>query len=111
MTALLDDLAAAAAWGRTAGLDDPAVAHRSLTGLAAAGLPPDLLGPLAGRLAVLLPLAADPDRVLVTLERFVGAVRSPLATAALFERDPRALEILLGIFSASPTSSKARRTG
>jgi hypothetical protein len=36
------------------------------------------------------------------LERFVGAVRSPLATAALFERDPRALEILLGIFSASP---------
>ena len=31
MTALLDDLAAAAAWGRTAGLDDPAVAHRSLT--------------------------------------------------------------------------------
>ena len=102
VTALLDDLAAAAAWGRTAGLDDPAVAHRSLTGLAAAGIPPDLLGPLAGRLAVLLPLAADPDRVLVTLERFVGAVRSPLATAALFERDPRALEILLGIFSASP---------
>jgi [glutamine synthetase] adenylyltransferase / [glutamine synthetase]-adenylyl-L-tyrosine phosphorylase len=99
---LLDDPAAAAAWGRAAGLADPAVARRSLAAIAAAGVPRDLLAGLAPRLAAALPRVADPDRVLVSLERFVAAVRSPLATAALFERDPRALEILLGIFAASP---------
>jgi glutamate-ammonia-ligase adenylyltransferase len=99
---LLDDPAAAADWGRSTGLADPAVAFRTLAGLFAAGVPRDLLAALAARLRQLLPRVADPDRVLVTLERFVAAVRSPLATAALFERDPRSLEILLGIFSASP---------
>jgi glutamate-ammonia-ligase adenylyltransferase len=99
---LLDDPAAADAWGRSAGLVDPAGAFRALAAIARAGVPRDLLGSLAGRLAALLPNVADPDRVLVAVERFVAAVRSPLATAALFERDPRALEILLGIFAASP---------
>ncbi|MFM8735642.1 MAG: hypothetical protein ACKOC8_10665 [Pirellulales bacterium] len=99
---LLDDPTAASAWGRAAGLADPVVAGRALAGIAAAGVPSDLLASLVGRLGLLLPGVADPDRVLVALERFVAAVRSPLATAALFERDPRALPILLGIFSASP---------
>jgi glutamate-ammonia-ligase adenylyltransferase len=99
---LLGDPAAAADWGRSAGLADPSIAHRAMLALAAAGVPHDLLGSLTVRLAAVLPGVSDPDRVLVTLERFVAAVRSPLATAALFERDPRALEILLGIFSASP---------
>ncbi len=99
---LLDDPAAADAWGRSAGLADPAGASRALAAIARAGVPRDLLGSLACRLADLLPNVADPDRVLVAVERFVAAVRSPLATAALFERDPRALEILLGIFAASP---------
>lgn len=99
---LLDDPEAAAAWGRSAGLAEPAGAARALAGIAQAGVPLDLLGSLAGRLTDLLPTVADPGRVLVSLERFVAAVRSPLATAALFERDPRALEILLGIFAASP---------
>lgn len=99
---LLDDPAVAAAWGRAAGLADPAGAGRALAGIARAGVPHDLLAPLAGRLAAILPVVADADRVLVALERFIAAVRSPLATVALFERDPRAAEILLGIFSASP---------
>ncbi|MFM7207006.1 MAG: bifunctional [glutamate--ammonia ligase]-adenylyl-L-tyrosine phosphorylase/[glutamate--ammonia-ligase] adenylyltransferase [Planctomycetaceae bacterium] len=99
---LLDDPAAAAAWGRVAGLAEPAVAGRALAGIARCGVPPDLLAPLAARLAALLPVVADPDRVLVALERFFAAVRSPLAAATLFERDSRALEILLGIFAASP---------
>ena len=99
---LLDDPAAAAAWGRAAGLTDPALAGRALAGISRAGVPLDLLAALAGRLAEVLPGVADPDRVLVALERFVSGVRSPLAAAALFERDPRALEILLGIFAASP---------
>ena len=99
---LLDDPEAAAAWGLAAGLAEPAGAARALAGIARAGVPFDLLGSLADRLTDLLPAIADPDRVLVAVERFVAAVRSPLATVALFERDPRALEILLGIFSASP---------
>jgi glutamate-ammonia-ligase adenylyltransferase len=104
---LLDDPVASAAWGRAAGLADPLLAGRCLAGMAAVGVPPDLLQPLASRLAAMLPQVAEPDRVLVALERFIAAVRSPLATATLFERDPRALEILLGIFAASPHLAEA----
>ena len=98
----LDDPDAAAAWGRAAGLADPQAAHRALIGLAGHGLTFDLLAALAARLAVRLPETPDPDRVLATLERFFCAVRSPLAAAALFERDPHALDTLLEIFAASP---------
>jgi glutamate-ammonia-ligase adenylyltransferase len=99
---LLDDPQAAAAWGRAAGLADPQGAHRGLVGLAGHGLPLDLLAAVWARLAARLPATADPDRVLVALERFFAAVRSPLASAALFDRDPRALDTLLEIFAASP---------
>jgi len=79
-----------------------AVASRTLTGLAAAGLTPDLVASIAGRLETILLQLPDPERVLVAIERFVAAVRSPLATGALFDRDPRALEILARLFAASP---------
>jgi glutamate-ammonia-ligase adenylyltransferase len=102
MERLLDEPTAAAEWGRRAGLADPLVAHRSLCGLAAHGLTLDLLAFLCGRLGHLLPAASDPDRVLVAVERLIGAVRSPLSTGTLFQRDPRSLEILLKLFSASP---------
>jgi glutamate-ammonia-ligase adenylyltransferase len=78
------------------------VASRTLTGLAVAGLTPDLVASIAGRLEAILPQLPDPERVLVAIERFVAAVRSPLATGALFDRDPRALEILARLFAASP---------
>ncbi len=99
---LLDDAEAATAWGRDAGLAEPGAAVRALGGLAGHGLSLDLLGRLVGRLAARLPVTADPDRVLATLERFFATVRSPLAAAALFDRDPRALDTLLDIFAASP---------
>ncbi|MFM7136553.1 MAG: hypothetical protein ACKO1M_05725, partial [Planctomycetota bacterium] len=102
MSRLLDDPAAAIAWGREAGLADPAAAHRELTALAAHGLTFDLIDSLCERLAALLPAASDPDRVLVSLERFIAAVRSPLSTATLFGRDPESLGVLVAIFSASP---------
>jgi glutamate-ammonia-ligase adenylyltransferase len=102
MERLLDEPTAAAEWGRRAGLADPQSAHRALCGLAAHGLTLDLLAFLCGRLAELLPAASDPDRVLVAMERLFGAVRSPLSTGTLFQRDPRSLEILLKLFSASP---------
>jgi glutamate-ammonia-ligase adenylyltransferase len=102
MRRLLDDPAAAAAWGRTAGLADPALAHRALLSLADKGLTLDLLQCLAARLATQLPHVSDPDRVLIAVERLAGAVRSPLSMGTLFQRDPRSLEILLQLFSASP---------
>ncbi len=102
MSRLIDDPAAAIAWGREAGLTDPAAAHRALTALAAHGLTFDLIDSLGERLAALLPAASDPDRVLVALERFIAAVRSPLSTATLFDRDPESLGVLVAIFSASP---------
>jgi len=102
MEQLLDEPAAAADWGRRAGLVDPQSAHRALCGLAAHGLTLDLLAFLSGRLGALLPEVSDPDRVLLAVERLVGAVRSPLSTGTLFQRDPRSLEILLRLFSASP---------
>ena len=102
MQRLLDEPAAAAEWGRRAGLADPLAAHRALLGLAAHGLTLDLLAFLSGRLGQLLPAVSDPDRVLVAVERLIGAVRSPLSTGTLFQRDPPSLDILLKLFSASP---------
>ncbi|NBV46515.1 MAG: bifunctional [glutamate--ammonia ligase]-adenylyl-L-tyrosine phosphorylase/[glutamate--ammonia-ligase] adenylyltransferase [Planctomycetia bacterium] len=92
----------AAAWGKAAGVDDPAAARRHLAELAGLGLPDDLLAALLTGLAEHLPQTSDPQRVAVAVERFFTTVRSPLGTAALFHRDPRALGILLSIFSASP---------
>lgn len=102
MVRMLDDHGAAAAWGRAAGLADPAAAHRTFAALAALGLPFDLLGTVVGQLAELLPQVADGDRVLVAVERFFAALRSPLSTAALCERDPQAIPTLVKIFAASP---------
>ena len=102
MEHLLEDPAAAFEWGRLAGLADPEIAHRALCGLAAHGLTLDLLAFLCGRLVQLLPGTSDPDRVLVAIERLICAVRSPLSTGTLFQRDPRSLEILVKLFSTSP---------
>ena len=99
---LIDDPVAATAWGREAGLADPAIAHRALAGFAAQGLTFDLVAALATHLVSILPQVSDPDRVLVSLERFLAAVRSPLSTGTLFERDSQALTILARLFSASP---------
>ena len=99
---LLEDPPRAEAWGRAAGLKNPQATQRALIGMADQGLPLDLLAVLCTRLATLLPNVGDPDQVLVALERFLAAVRSPLSTATLFERAPQSLEILVRIFSASP---------
>ena len=99
---MLEDPVAAAAWGREAGLVDAPAAHRALVSLANSGLTFDLLADLCTRLTRLMPESGDADRVLAALERFLGAVRSPLATATLFQRDPQALATLVKIFAASP---------
>jgi glutamate-ammonia-ligase adenylyltransferase len=89
-------------WCRAGCLRDVAAARRTLAGIVQHGLPADLLHPLCAQLPSLLRSAGDADRVLVTLERFLGTVRSPLATGALFQRDPTSLATLLRLFAASP---------
>jgi len=99
---LLDDDAAATAWGKACGLLQPEDAGRLLRGIAEQGITFDLLDDLCIRLTDLLPAVSDPDRVLAALGRLLAAVSSPLSTATLFQRDPSALETLLRIFSAGP---------
>jgi glutamate-ammonia-ligase adenylyltransferase len=99
---LLDDDAAAKAWGVACGLLQPEDAGRLLRGIAEQGITFDLLGDLCTRLTDLLPAVSDPDRVLAALGRLIAAVSSPLSTATLFQRDPASLETLLRIFSAGP---------
>ncbi|MDX1947612.1 MAG: hypothetical protein SFU86_19595 [Pirellulaceae bacterium] len=87
-----------AAWGLT----DAERARQTLQELADCGLTLDLLASLCGQLATHLPAAANPDEALAGLRRFLLASRSPLSVAALFERDPTALEMLLRVFALGP---------
>src|SRR3989304_4976799 len=72
-------------------LDDAQEAEPWLRSLCVANLPPPHSPPSL----------ADPDRAMNNLERFIATSRNPMATAALFERDPDALPNLLQIFSTS----------
>lgn len=98
---LLDDRDAAKAWLKGLGISKPRAGHANLTRLAELGVPLDLLTCIATQLADELPKSADADMAFNNLERFLSAARSPLALAALFERDREALPTLLQIFSTS----------
>ena len=97
----LDDSYAAAVWLCGLGIADVRRAHGNLLGMAAAGVPLDLLTDICNQLERHLPGCADPDMALHNLERFVQAGRNPLAVGTFFERDPQALPTLLQIFAAS----------
>jgi glutamate-ammonia-ligase adenylyltransferase len=99
---LLTDDVVHAAWCRASGLVDSAAARAAVLQLAAQGIPADLVADLAGRFTSQAATVCDPDRVFVTLARFVAACRSPLSAVTLFQRDPPSLTTLLRIFSASP---------
>ena len=86
-----------AAWGVT----DPQAARRDLDQIRRLGIPDELMATLLAQLDQCLARWGDADRVLRCLERFMAASRSPLALAALMERDPQALPILVQIFSTS----------
>jgi hypothetical protein len=64
---LLDDDAAATAWGKACDLLQPEDAGRLLRGIAEQGISFDLLDDLCTRLTDLLPAFSDPDRVLAAL--------------------------------------------
>ena len=99
--ALLDKPSEAEHWLQSLGLHDPRTAAANLSRLASTGVPLDLLGTICDQFAEAVPRLADPDMALNNFERFLQAARSPLAMAALFERDAKALYGLLLMLNCS----------
>ena len=97
----LDDPTTAEAWLRPWSVVDPARAHAVLVRLAESGVTLDLLNDLCAQSAECLPRSSDADLAFDSLGRFFEAARSPLALAALFERDREALPTLVQMFSSS----------
>ena len=97
----LDDANEAEPWLRSLYVVNPNAAHANLARMATQGVTLDLLAQIGDQLAAAAPGLADPDMAINNLERFIAASRNPMATAALFERDPEALPNLLQIFSTS----------
>jgi glutamate-ammonia-ligase adenylyltransferase len=97
----LDDAQQAESWLRSLYVANPTAAHANLSRIATRGVTLDLLAQIGDQLAIAAPSLADPDMAINNLERFIAASRNPMATAALFERDPDALPNLLQIFSTS----------
>ncbi|HMP06843.1 MAG TPA: hypothetical protein PJ982_10870, partial [Lacipirellulaceae bacterium] len=100
---LLDSPPEAEAWFGQLGFVDVRTAQANLARIGAAGVPDDLLAVLVEQFVAAAPRLADLDMALNNLERYIQASRSPLAAAALFERDPAALAPLLMLFSCSQT--------
>jgi [glutamine synthetase] adenylyltransferase / [glutamine synthetase]-adenylyl-L-tyrosine phosphorylase len=88
-------------WAARSLVRDPARAGANLEGLLDRRVPLELFEVVLGQIDRELPQLSDPDMALNNLERFFAASRSPLSLAALFERDPKAIPILLRIFSTS----------
>lgn len=97
----LDDARAAEPWLRSLCVANLPAAHSNLKRLAEQGVTLDLLSQISEQFAAAAPSLADPDMAINNLERFIAASRNPMATAALFERDPEALPSLLQIFTTS----------
>jgi [glutamine synthetase] adenylyltransferase / [glutamine synthetase]-adenylyl-L-tyrosine phosphorylase len=97
----LDDAKEAEPWLRSLYVSNPTAAHANFSRMATRGVTLDLLAQIGDQLAAAAPALADPDMAINNLERFIAASRNPMATAALFERDPQALPNLLQIFSTS----------
>jgi len=97
----LDDANEAEPWLRSLYVANPNAAHANFARMATQGVTLDLLAQIGDQLVAAAPGLADPDMAINNLERFIAASRNPMATAALFERDPEALPNLLQIFSTS----------
>jgi glutamate-ammonia-ligase adenylyltransferase len=97
----LDDADAAELWLRSLCVANLQAAHANFTRMANYGVTLDLLTQISEQFAAAAPSLADPDMAINNLERFIAASRNPMATAALFERDPDALPNLLQIFTTS----------
>ncbi len=101
LRSLLDSAEKARAWLEPLGISDIRAARANLLRMAETGLPLDLLGTICDQFAATAPQLADADLALNCLEQFLLSARSPLATAALFDRDPTSLPGLLLLFNMS----------
>src|SRR5262245_33222712 len=81
------------------GLADVLRGQQILLELADTGLTLDLLASVCKQLGQQLPRTRDPDAALAAFRRYLFAVRSPLSLAALLERDPSAMPMLLAALS------------
>jgi glutamate-ammonia-ligase adenylyltransferase len=97
----LDDAEAAEPWLRSLCVADLPAARANFQRIADSGVTLDLLMQISEQFTAAAPTLADPDMAINNLERFIAASRNPMATAALFERDPDALPSLLQIFTTS----------
>jgi glutamate-ammonia-ligase adenylyltransferase len=97
----LDDANTAEPWLRSLCVANLPAAHANFMRMANYGVTLDLLTQISEQFAAAAPTLADPDMAINNLERFIAASRNPMATAALFERDPDALPNLLQIFTTS----------
>jgi glutamate-ammonia-ligase adenylyltransferase len=97
----LDDADVAEPWLRSLCVANLPAARANLMRMANCGVTLDLLMQISEQFAAAAPTLADPDMAMNNLERFIAASRNPMATAALFERDPDALPNLLQIFTTS----------
>jgi glutamate-ammonia-ligase adenylyltransferase len=86
---------------RTWGVQNVGQAKANLQRIYRSGVSLDLMVALIGQLGATLSQVSDPDMALNNLERFTVASRSPLGLVALWDRDPKALPLLLKIFAAS----------
>ncbi len=88
-------------WLRGAGIRDLTRGQANLASILQARVSPDALRKLLDQLRSSLPTLSDPDMALNNFDRFFANVRSRLSWAALCERDPRVLPLLLQMFSTS----------
>ena len=98
---LLNSSEGAEPWLASLGIVNSQTAHANLLRLANHGLPLDLIGTICEQFAATAPSLADPDMALNNLERYILSARSPLSTAALFERDANSLPNLLLMLNCS----------
>jgi len=83
------------------GFADWRVAHRCLLRLASDAQMQAALVALLPHFLTMLSDTANPDRVLVNLERFAHSAAGPLATFAYLADNPRAAEVLITLFAGS----------
>jgi len=97
----LDEPVEAEGWLRSLGVIDLSRAHGNLLSMATSTLTLDLLAVMCRQMERALPGCPDPDMAINGLERFVSASLNSLSLGTLFERDNRALPILVQIMSNS----------
>ncbi len=86
---------------QTLQLEDVERGVKCLAEIEALGIPADLFDDFVTRLSTLLPTSGDGDRVLVNLQRFLAASRSPQSWLTLFEREPDSCPTLVQLFASS----------